>query len=68
MEESEGDSKRRISNNFDLKTELSALVENKVISSKIADKLEQKLIEKEIKLDKDQLNALVQKIKETIMD
>jgi len=66
MEVGEGDSKKRISNNFDLKTELSALVENKVISSKIAEKLEQKLIEKDVKLNQDQLNALVQKIKETI--
>ncbi len=66
MQESEGDRKKRISDNFDLKTELSTLVENKVISSKIAAKLEQKLVEKGVKLDKDQLTVLIEKIKETI--
>jgi len=68
MEESEGDSKKRISDNFDFKTELSALVENKVISQIIADKLEQKILEKKIKLDKDQLNSLVLKIKDIMKD
>jgi flagellar protein FlaD len=66
MEKGEGDSKTSITNSFDLKTELSALVENKVISPKIAEKLEQKISEKNIKLDKDNLNILVSKIKDTM--
>ena len=66
MEKGEGDSKKSIANNFDLKTELSALVENKVISPKIAEKLELKISEKNIKMDKDQLTLLVTKIKDTM--
>lgn len=68
MDESEGDSKKVISNNFNFKTELSALVENKVLSQRIADKLEQKITEKKVKLDKDQLNSLVLKIKDIMKD
>ena len=59
MEKGEGDSKKSITNSFDLKTELSALVENKVISQKIAEKLEQKISKKKTKLDKDNLKILV---------
>jgi archaellum component FlaD/FlaE len=66
MDEGEEEVKESSSNNFDLKNELSMLVENKIISSKIAEKLEQKLVEKGVKLDREQLNTLVEKIKETI--
>ena len=66
MEKEEGDRKKNISEDFDIKSELSTLVENKVISPKVADKLEEKLKEKKVKITKDQLNVLVEKIKDAI--
>lgn len=62
MEEKEGDWKKNISNEFDLKSELSALVEKRVIPSRIANRLDQKLKEKNVKITKEQLNTLAEKI------
>ncbi|MDG6219052.1 MAG: FlaD/FlaE family flagellar protein [Candidatus Thermoplasmatota archaeon] len=47
---------------FDLKTELSILVANEVIPQVIAEKLEQKLVEKQVDITKDQLHTLAEKI------
>ena len=66
MEDIEVDSKTIISDRFDLKSELSALVEKNVISRRIADRLEKKFYEKQVKIDKEQLQILVKKIKEII--
>jgi len=66
MGDSEEESKKKISEEFDIDSELSALVEKKVIPSRIAEKLGQKLKEKNVKITKDQLNTLIQKIS-TIM-
>jgi len=49
--------------NFDIDSELSAMVEENIIPSRIADKLGQKLKEKNVKINKKQLNNLVEKIK-----
>ncbi|MHA1221340.1 MAG: FlaD/FlaE family flagellar protein [Candidatus Heimdallarchaeota archaeon] len=49
---------------FELGNELSTLVAKNEIPSKIADKLEQKLKEKEVKITKEQLHMLVGKIKD----
>jgi len=62
MGDSEEENKKTISEEFDIDSELSALVEKKVIPSRIAEKLGQKLKEKNVKITKDQLNVLVQKI------
>jgi len=62
MGDSEEEEKKTISEEFDIDSELSALVEKKVIPSRIAEKLGQKLKEKNVKITKDQLNVLVNKI------
>jgi flagellar protein FlaD len=62
MEKGEGDRKKSIFSDFDFKSELSALVEKRVIPSRIADKLEKKLTEKNVKITREQLNLLVDKI------
>ena len=59
MDEREDDRKKSISNNFNLNTELSTLVEKKIIPLKIAEKLQQKLEEKNITVDEQQLYNLV---------
>jgi len=66
MAENDGDNKASFLNESELKNELSALVEKKLISSKIADKIGNKLNEKQIKISKEQLQKLVQKISEII--
>lgn len=66
MGDSEVENKKKIIEGFDIDSELSALVEKKVIPSRIAEKLGQKLKEKNIKITKEQLNILIQKIN-TIM-
>ena len=66
MEKNEGDSKSKISDDFDLENELSALVAENVIPKRIADRLEQKLKEKQVKINKEQLNKLAEKIKNVI--
>ncbi|RLF34192.1 MAG: hypothetical protein DRM98_01065 [Thermoplasmata archaeon] len=50
------------SEDFDIGTELSTLVAENVIPSKIAEKLEKKLKEKKIKLNREQFNVLIEKI------
>jgi flagellar protein FlaD len=67
MDMREEDRKKSISNNFNLKTELSNLVEKKIIPSKIAEKLQQKLEEKNIKLDEQQLYNLIDRIKDIMI-
>lgn len=68
MIEKKGDSKNKDSDGCDLGKELSALASQKVIPSKIAEKLEQKLTEKNVKLSKEQLDTLVYKIRKVIID
>ena len=65
MGDSEEERMKKIED-FDIDSELSALVERKVIPSRIAEKLGQKLKERNVKLTKEQLNNLIQKIS-TIM-
>ena len=66
MAETEGDGKAATSEEFNLGAELSALVADKIIPPKIAEKLEKRLQEKQINITKEQLHALAMKIKELI--
>ena len=59
-----GDSNKKFSSDFDRKKELSALVSQKVIPLKIAEKIDEKLREKNIKITKEQLHTLVYKIRD----
>ena len=68
MRDKKGDSEIKTSEDFDLRKELSTLVSQKVISQKIAVKLEQRLREKNVRLNKEQLHILVYKIREVIND
>lgn len=61
-----GEGKIKDSNNFNLEKELSSLVEEKVVPQKIADKLREKLVEKNVKLDRYQLRILANKIMEAV--
>ena len=61
-----GDSEDSISGVFNLKSELSVLVAKNIIPSRIAEKIEQKLTQKNITLTKDQLYKLAYKIKDAI--
>lgn len=47
---------------FDLQLELSSLVADQIIPQSIAEKLEQKLVEKQVDITKEQLYALAEKI------
>lgn len=47
---------------FDLQLELSSLVADQIIPQSIAEKLEKKLVEKQVSVTKDQLYALAEKI------
>jgi flagellar protein FlaD len=62
MVEDEVDSKAEETSEFDIGSELSAMVEEKKIPKRIATKLEQKLKEKNIQITKEQLQTLVEKI------
>jgi flagellar protein FlaD len=62
------DSKDKNSNDFNFEKELSALVKKNVIPSRIAEKIERKINEKNIKINKDQLYRLANKIKDIIED
>lgn len=64
MVESETDSNN--SEEFDLNTELSILVSNNVIPSRLAERLENKLKDKKIKITKEQFQSLIDKIREAI--
>ena len=66
MEENSEDSKDKVPEEFELKNELSALVAKNVISSRIAEKLEQKLKESKVKISKEDLYLLASKIKEVM--
>ncbi|MEA3457805.1 MAG: FlaD/FlaE family flagellar protein [Candidatus Thermoplasmatota archaeon] len=66
MGENSKDEKNKISEKFELKSELSALVAKNVIPKKIADKLEQKLKERQVKIGKADLDLLVSKIRDVM--
>jgi len=68
MGEKIGDSPNKVTNDYDLGNELSALVNQKVIPKRIAEKLEKRLKEKNIKITKQQLNILVYKLRDIIND
>ena len=63
MGDSEKENEKKRSHDFDIDNELSALVANNVISSRIAERLGQKIKEKNININKEQLNMLVEKIR-----
>ncbi len=62
MVENEEDSKN--SEEFDLNTELSVLVSKNIIPQKLAERLENKLKGKKIKINKEQFQSLIKKIGE----
>lgn len=64
MEDNMGDSKNNGLEGFELGNELSTLVAKNELPSRIAERLEQKLKEKEVKITKEQLYVLVDKIKD----
>lgn len=66
MGEEMGDSAKKVTNDFNLRNELSALVNQKVIPQRIAEKLEKRLMEKNLKITKQQLNTLVFKLRDII--
>ena len=66
MEESSEDSKNKVSEEFELKSELSALVAKNVIPERVAEKLEQKLKESRVKISKEELDLLASKIREVM--
>ncbi len=68
MEERMGDSTNKVSNDYDIGNELSNLVNQKVIPQRIAEKLERKLKEKNLKITKQQLHTLVYKLRDIIND
>ena len=61
-----GDSKNEYLDGSNIQQELSTLVKEKVVPKKIADKLGEKLIEKKVKINKEQLRMLVTKIMDII--
>jgi len=64
MADNEEDSKKKILEEFDITSELSTLVEKNVIPKRIAERIEQKVKEKHIKIQKEQLYKLAEKLKE----
>jgi flagellar protein FlaD len=66
MGDKEGDSENKTLDEFELGNELSALVESKIIPERIAEKLEQKLKDSQVKISKKQLNMLAEKIQNII--
>ncbi len=68
MEDEKGDSKDKVSEAFDLEEELSTLVNENIIPSRIAERLGQKLKEKKVTISKEQLYMLANKISEVIND
>jgi flagellar protein FlaD len=58
-----GDGKEKNSDGFDLKKELSTLVSQNILPSRIADKLDKKLEEKKIEINKEQLYAIANEIR-----
>ena len=68
MKNKKGDSKNKISEDFDLGNELSTLVAKNVIPSRITEKLEKKLKEKNVEITREQLHTLAYKIRDVIND
>ena len=68
MEEIPEDSKNKVPEEFELKSELSALVTKNVIPKRVAEKLEHKLKESQVKISKENLDLLVSKIREVMHD
>ncbi len=68
MGDKKEDSKNKKTTSFNYKDELSNLVEKNVLPSKVADKLIEKLEEKNVDLTKKQLDSLVKKVKNVIDD
>jgi flagellar protein FlaD len=62
----EGEDKSKTKEEFDFSTELSTLVSKNVIPQKLADKLETKLNEKNIKITEQQFQSLIEKIQEIL--
>lgn len=62
----EGEEKSKTKEEFDFSTELSTLVSKNVIPQKLADKLENKLKEKNIKITEKQFQSLIEKIQEIL--
>lgn len=60
------ESKKKYSQDFDLDKELSSYVEKKVIPSRVADKLKEKINEKNVKINRNQLEKLVFKIQDAL--
>jgi len=63
MVENEQDNEKVILDDFELSSELSALVEKNLIPKIIANRLEVRLKEKNVKITKEQLNQLAEKIR-----
>jgi len=68
MEDEKGDSIDKVSEGFDLEKELSTLVAENIIPSRIAERLGQKLKEKKVTIKREQLYMLANKISEIIND
>ena len=66
MKDKMGDSKNKVAEEFDVKKELSYLVDRNIIPLRIADKIEQKLKEKNVKINKQQLHTIVLKIRDAL--
>ena len=66
MGNEKGEKLKQNSKDFDLNKELSTLVDERIIPQKIADKLEEKINERNIKLNKSQIRLLAIKINEFI--
>ena len=64
MVENEGDSKNKNSDDFDISDKLSTLVDENILPSRVAKRLQQKLIEKNVKINEDQLQMIVDKIRD----
>lgn len=66
MVDDKGDSINKSSEDFDVATELSTLVSKNIIPSRVAERLEQKLKDKKIKISKEQFQSLIEKIRDII--
>ena len=60
----EGEEESKTKDEFDFSTELSTLVSNNVIPSRLAEKLENKLKEKKVKITEKQFKSLIEKIQD----
>jgi archaeal flagellar protein FlaD len=62
----EGEEESKAQDTFDFSTELSTLVSKNVIPSKLAEKLDNKLKEKKVKITEKQFNSLIEKIQDIL--